>query len=224
MLCMKELDIPKSGKRGTAVYYRTRYGQISRQYIVPHDPHTAHQMDRRAAFGRARFLWGTLTEEQRLGWARLADGRRTRPRLLQSGRLSGYLLFIQINCNLSAIGLPMVMDPPAAPQFPDNPVGALLATNTNGLVSIQLEVSGTLTRFTIVSASRPRSAGTTFEDHFTIMGVLPDPEQGLSNIRDLYLAKWPVVPVGSRIFIRTVQQIDGWQDVPVETSAIVRAA
>jgi hypothetical protein len=61
-------------------------------------------------------------------------------------------------------------------------------------------------------------------DHFTILGVLPDPEQGLSNIRDLYLAKWPVVPVGSRIFIRTVQQIDGWQDLPVETSAIVRAA
>ncbi len=218
---MKELNVPKSGKRGTVVSFRTKYGQVSRQYVVPHDPHTAVQVDRRAAFGRARYLWGTLSDAQRVAWANTATGRRTRPRLQQSGRLSGYLLFIQINCNLAAIGLPMVLDPPAVPQFPDNPVGRLLVTSTNGSVRLQLEVSGPPTRFTIVSASRPRSAGTTFVDHFTILGVLPDPEQGMSNVTDLYLAKYPLVPVGSRIFIRTVQQINGWQDLPMETSAIV---
>jgi hypothetical protein len=223
MLCMKELDIPKSGKRGVVVCYKSPYGQVSRQYVVPRDPHTEDQMVRRAAFGRARFLWRTLTQEQRLAWVRLADGRYTRTRLLQSGRLSGYLLFVQINCNLAAIGLPMVMDPPAEPKFPDNPVGRLLITNTNDIARLQLEVLGTPTGLIIVSGARPRSAGTTYVDHFTILGVLPDPEQGLSNFTDLYLAKWARAPVGSRIFIRTVQQIDGWQDVPTETSAIVPA-
>ena len=220
---MKELDVPKSGKRGPVVSYRSPFGQVSRQYIVPRDPHTADQMARRAAFGHARFLWRTLSDEQHVAWARTANGRRTRARLQQSGRLSGYLLFVQINCNLAAIGLPMVMDPPAPPKFPDNPVGQLLITNANGSVRLQLNVSGTPTRFTIVSASRPRSAGTTFVDHFTILGVLPDPEQGMSNITDLYLGKWPLVPVGSRVFIRTVQQIDGWEDLPRQVSAIVPA-
>ena len=86
-----------------------------------------------------------------------------------------------------------------------------------------MEVSRVPTRFTIVSGSRPRTPGTTLVDHFTILGVLPDPEQGISDVSDLYLAKWPVVPVGSRIFIRTVQQINGWQDLPMQVSAIVTA-
>jgi hypothetical protein len=218
---MKELDVPKSGKRGPVVSYRSPFGQVSRQYIVPRDPHTADQMARRAAFGRARFLWRTLSEEQHVAWARTASGRRTRARLQQSGRLSGYLLFVQINCNLAAIGLPMVMDPPAPPKFPDNPVGQLLITNANGSVRVQLNVSGIPTRFTIVSGSRPRSAGTTFVDHFTILGLLPDPEGGLSDITDLYLAKWPFLPAGSRVFIRTMQQINGWEDSPRQISALV---
>jgi hypothetical protein len=218
---MKELDVPKSGKRGTVVSYRTPYGQISRQYVVPHDPRTADQVERRIAFGRARFLWSTLNEEQRVAWARATGGRRTRTRLQQSGRLSGYLLFVQINCNLAAIGQPMVLDPPDAPRFPDNPVGQLLITNPIGSLRLQLNVSGIPTRFTIVSGSRPRSAGTTFVDHFTILGLLPDPEGGLSDITDLYLAKWPFLPAGSRVFIRTMQQINGWEDSPRQISALV---
>jgi hypothetical protein len=218
---MKELDVPKSGKRGTVVSYRTIYGQISRQYVVPHDPHTADQVERRTAFGRARFLWRTLSEEQRVAWARTASGRRTRTRLRQSGPLSGYLLFIQINCNLAAIGLPMVLDPPDAPKFPENPVGQLLITNANGFARLQLTVSGPPTRFTIVSGSRPCSAGITFVDHFTILGLLSDPEQGLSDITALYVAKWSILPPGSRVFIRTMQQIDGWEDRPRQISALV---
>ena len=105
---MKELDVPKSGKRDTAVSYRTPYGQISRQYVVPHDPRTADQVKRRAAFGRAWFLWSTLSEEQRVAWACSASSRRTRARLQQSGHLSGYLLFVQINCNL-AWSMPIIL-------------------------------------------------------------------------------------------------------------------
>ena len=61
-------------------------------------------------------------------------------------------------------------------------------------------------------------------DHFTILGLLAEPSRGVSEITDIYLAKYPVLPVGSRVFIQTVQQIDGWQDLPRQTSAIVPAA
>jgi hypothetical protein len=221
---MKVLDVPKSGKLGNTVSYKSRYGQITRQYVVPRDPHTAAQMDRRASFGRARFLWGKLTEEQRFGWNNTAEGSRTEPSLNQSGRLSGYLLFMRINCNLAAIGLPMIQDPPDCPQFDANPVGQLIITNNKDVIALKLKVSRPPASDILVFGSKPHSAGTTYVDHFTIICLLPSPDRGLSEITDGYLAKYPVVPVGSRIFIRTVQQIDGWQDLPKQTTALVPAS
>src|ERR1035441_7421512 len=40
---MKVLDIPKSGKCGGVVFYRTHRGQYSRRHVIPHDPRTAAQ-------------------------------------------------------------------------------------------------------------------------------------------------------------------------------------
>ena len=48
-----------------------------------------------------------------------------------------------------------------------------------------------------------------YVDHYTILGLLPDPEGGVCDITDLFLAKFHLLPVGQRIFIRTVQQING---------------
>jgi hypothetical protein len=220
---MKILDVPQSGTRGTTVSYKSRYGQITRQRVVPRDPRTAVQVSRREAFGRARFLWGTLTEQQRIDWNRVADGSRTRRHLNQSGPLSGYLLFMKINCNQAAVGLEMLLDPPGTPQFDPSPVGELKITNSGGVIALKLGVSGKPVRYTVVYGSKPRSAGTTYVDHFTILGMLADPVRGVCDITDLYLGKYAVLPVGSRIFIQTVQQIDGWQDTPRRTSAIVPA-
>jgi hypothetical protein len=221
---MKILDVPQSGTRGTTVSYKTRYGQITRQHVVPRDPHTALQVSRRAAFGRARFLWGKLTEAQRIAWNRTASGSRTRRSLNQSGPLSGYLLFMKINCNLAAIGLEMLLDPPGTPRFGPNPVGGLTITNSDGVIGLKLSVSGKPAQYTVVYGSKPLSAGTTYVDHFTILGLLAEPARGVSDITDLYLAKYALLPAGSRVFIQTVQQINGWQDIPKRTSAIVPEA
>jgi hypothetical protein len=186
---MKILDVPQSGTRGTTVSYKTRFGQITRQRVVPRDPRTAVQVTRREAFGRARFLWGTLAEKQRIAWNRVADGSRTRPHLNQSGPLSGYLLFMKINCNQAAVGLEMLLDPPNAPQFGTNPVGQLSITNSGSGIGLKLGVSSNPAQYTVVYGSKPRSAGTTYVDHFAILGLLPEPAKGVSNITDLYLAK-----------------------------------
>ena len=220
---MKELDIPKRGKRGTVITYKARFGQVTRQHVIPRDPKTSVQMDRRTAFGRARFLWRTITDEQRAAWNAAARGARTRRYLNQSGPLSGYLLFIKINCNLAAVGLPMVFDPPAAPRFGPNPVGPLTITNTSGVIRLKLSVSAEPAQHIVVLGTKPRSAGVTFVDHFTILGLLPAREQGMSDISDMFLARFPVVPVGLRVFIQTFQLIDGWEDLPKQTSAIVPA-
>jgi hypothetical protein len=54
-----------------------------------------------------------------------------------------------------------------------------------------------------------------------LAGLLPDPEGGLSDITDLYLAQFKLLPAGKRVFIRTVQQINGWRDLPKTISACI---
>ena len=45
----------------------------------------------------------------------------------------------------------------------------------------------------------------------------------LCDITDLYLAKFSLLPAGKRIFIHTVQQINGWRDLPKTVSARILA-
>ncbi|MGO8925329.1 MAG: hypothetical protein ACLQU3_00175 [Limisphaerales bacterium] len=220
---MKILDVPQSGTIGTMVSYKTRFGQFRRRYVVPRDPQTSLQVARRKAMGRARFLWRTPTDAQRAAWNAAAHGARTQPRLNQSGALTGYLLFVKINCNRALVGQPLVLDPPDAPQFDPNPVRQLLITNRNGEFALKLRVSGKPAQFVVVLGTKPRSAGVSYVDHFTILDVLPEPVRGLSDITDLYVGKYGVLRAGSRVFIRTFQLIDGWEDLPLQVSAIVPA-
>ena len=73
----------------------------------------------------------------------------------------------------------------------------------------------------IVLATRPRSAGVSFAKHFTILGVLPAAEAGYSNITDLYVARYGIPAAGTRIFIRTRQVLNGWEDMPKQTTTMV---
>ena len=61
-------------------------------------------------------------------------------------------------------------------------------------------------------------------DHFTILGLLPAPEAGFSDFTALYVAKYGVPPADSKDFVRTVQQINGWRDLPRQAFAIVPAS
>ena len=54
---------------------------------------------------------------------------------------------------------------------------------------------------------------------YKILGLLPDPEGGLSDITDLYLAAFKLLPAGKRVFIRTLLQINGWRHLPKTISA-----
>ena len=56
-------------------------------------------------------------------------------------------------------------------------------------------------------------------DHYKILGLLPEPKGGLSDITELYLAVFKLLPAGKRVYIRTVRQINGWRDLPKTISA-----
>jgi hypothetical protein len=216
---MKIRDVPQTGSVGDTVTYQSRYGLVRRRKVIPRDPRTAPQIDCRIAFQKARQFWSTLTDEQYLAWNTSARTRQTHPVLGQSGVLSGYELAVQINMQLATFGLPMTPTPSPVPIFPDNPVSDLLIIRTDGAVSMQLVLSAQPVQFIVVLGARPQNPGASYVDHYNILGVLPDPENGLSDITDLYLAAFKLLPAGQRVFIRTVQQINGWRDLPKTISA-----
>ena len=220
---MKILDVPQTGSVGETVTYQSRFGIIRRQKVIPRDPRTALQLDRRTAFQRARQFWGTLTDAQFLAWNTLASTRRPHPVLGQSSSLSGYELAVQINVHLATLGLRMVPTPRPVPVFPANPVVGLNITNIGGAASLKLSLSAQPVQYIVVLGARPQSPGVSYVDHYSILGLLPDPEGGVCDITELYLAKFHLLPVGKRIFIRTVQQINGWRALPQTFSARIPA-
>jgi hypothetical protein len=218
---MKILDIPQSGRQGTFVSVRSRFGQVRRRYAIPRDCRSPAQLRVRSAFGRVVRKWRGLSEEQRAAWAARTEGVQSRPRLGQSGRLSGYLLFIKINSTLSYQGQELRVTPPDRVTFDANPVGALEVTNAGGVTELKLSVPKAPAAPVLVLGTHPRSAGVTFAKHFTILGVLPAPEAGYSNITDLFVARYGKPTPGTRIFIRTRQVLNGWEDFPKQTTALV---
>jgi hypothetical protein len=217
----KKLDVPQSGKVGTTVNMATRYGQIQRQYVKPKDPKTEAQMTIRSNLARVSARWRVLTEEQRGAWMLAAEDVHSRPRLGKSARLTGCQLFIKINCARTAIRLDQFDVPPKVPEFGSNPVGELTISNTRGAIALKLSVLSTPAEHTIVYGAAPCSAGKYFVRHFNILGFLPEPVGGVSGITDIYVARYGVPKAGTRVCIRTQQHINGWDDLPKQTSAIV---
>ena len=208
---------------GETVTYENRFGQVPRRKTIPRNPRTRVQMDWRAAFQRARDFWGSLTDEQFLAWEAVGRKRRTRAVLGRTNPLSGYLVSVSVNAHLAMIGLPMVPDPPPIPAFPANPVVGLVITNTGGAVSLKLRLSRKPGQYVLVFGVRPQGPGVTYVDHYRLLGVLPDNGDQVVDITDLYVARFGVPPAGKRIFIQTVQQINGWRDRPKTTGARVLA-
>ncbi|MCX6928634.1 MAG: hypothetical protein NT154_36295 [Verrucomicrobia bacterium] len=221
---MKIIDVPQSGHLGTFISFHNRFGQFRRRYVVPKDPHTPAQMRVRSQFGRVSARWRVLTEPQRAAWIAFASEFSSRGRLGKSGPLTGCQLFVKINTNLAFVGMDQVSDPPDYPGFGANPVGDLSITNSRRVIALKLSVLTAPSQQILVWGTLPGSAGAYFPGRFTFLGLLPDPVGGISDITELYVAKYGVPPVGKRVFIHTRQQVNGWQDGPKQTTAVVPVA
>ena len=125
---MKVLDIPRSGKRGDRVWQSNRYCQYSYPAFVPFNPRTPAQVAVRGTFGAVSARWRTLTEEQRVIWCTVARTKKSKPRLMQCGPLTGFLLFVKINVALANRGLAQVDLPPEYSQASQRIVSSLLYT------------------------------------------------------------------------------------------------
>jgi hypothetical protein len=123
---MRVLDIPKSGKCGNRIWQRNRYCQYCYPAFIPFNPRTPAQVAVRSHFAAVSTRWRELTEDQRIVWCEVAKSKKSKPRLLQCGPLTGFLLFVKVNVPLANRGMTQVDLPPGYALLPQPAVPSRL--------------------------------------------------------------------------------------------------
>ena len=218
---MKKHDMRETGKCGIVVKQRARHGIICYTAFIPINPRTPAQVRVRGNWRAANARWPKLREEWRRSWCEVAETINSKPRGGQQGKLTGYLLFMKISAARENWDLPPVDLPPARPRFPKLAVARLLVTNVGNAIKISLSCPHDPGVHTLLRASAPLSAGRNTCTQFRVIGKCPTPKQGCADITDLYIARFGVPRVGSKIFVQVNQMIDGWEDEPVEFTFVV---
>jgi hypothetical protein len=108
--------------------------------------------------------------------------------------------------------------------FGVNPVGPLSVVNGPNGPRLLLAVTGPVTEDIMVFGQAPCCAGRMKRRNVVYLGLLPTPENGLCDITDIYVAKYGPLRPGTKLFIVTRQQKNGWEGPLKETSEIVSAA
>ena len=166
---------------------------------------------------------GWLTQPERDAWDAAAEKLQSRPRLGQSGPLTGQMLFGKLNCPRTLIGRGWLRLPAAPVVFGPSPVGQLTLRREHGRLRLELAVSGPVTGDIMVLATPPCRPTWRKCRKPRYLGLLPAPVNGVSDITTLYLERFGEPEPGQRIFVRTVQQQDGWESEPADTSELVPA-
>jgi len=221
---MKILDIPQSGKRGLTVTQNGRNGLISRTLVIPANPQTDAQMRVRSFLRSVASKWATLTQAQRDAWTAEASQHQSKARMGQSGPLTGLQLCIKINCSLLVIGADEVLTPPAAPVFGVLPVSGLSITNAAGVITLKLTTTASPPDGTMLWGAKPCSQGKDAAPGVVFLGTVDSPVNNAIDITSAYTARYGSPTAGKKVFVKVNQNINGWEDVPRQFSAIVPAA
>lgn len=98
MTVLELLTTHRSGKLGDRVHARNPSGAYDRPFVVPNDPKTTRQLQRRARFRLISQQWaGTLTAAQRAGWDAYAAAVTVPSRSGGRRHITGRLMFIRNN-------------------------------------------------------------------------------------------------------------------------------
>jgi hypothetical protein len=198
-----------------------RNRQYKRRQVIPANPKTVRQRRSRGAMGAVSKAWGeVLTEEERLAWNVAGPKVQSRPRLGR-GPLTGQMHFTGINSARSAIGREFLRQPPERVVGGPNVVEELTITCEQGRLKLKLRVSGPVAGDIMVLGAAPCRAKWWKCRKPVYLGLLPAPKEGVSDITDMYVARYGEPKAGERVFIRTRQQTNGWEGDDKDVSDLV---
>jgi len=176
----------------------------------------------RGVFGSYAQMWGgKLSQEQRDRWNEEGPKVWSHPRCGTRGKQTGEQFFTGINSVLGCVGLPPLWVPPARVVFNLSVVRELVISNEEGGVRLFLRLAAPPTEDIMVFGQEPCSAGRNKRRNVSYLGLLPPSEDGMSEITDLYKAKYGEPRPGTKVFIVTCQQKNGWKGIEQETNEIV---
>jgi hypothetical protein len=220
----KHAEVLKSGKIGRKVHYLIGSRPFERRQVIPVNIPTEWKQRWRGAWGRAAKAWRDwLTEEERQVWNVAGAKQLSRVRAGQAGPLTGQLFFQRLNAPRLCIGREMMRCPTQRPVFAPGPVELTIRRGRGGL-KIELKVCGPVAGDIMVFATGPCSARWTKCRKPVYLGLLPEAADGVCDITELYLARLGEPEAGKRVFIRTRQQVDGWEGPYSDTSQVVPTA
>ena len=175
----------------------------------------------RSVFGHHSQVFShKLTDEQQDRWAYAASQVMSDPRFGQ-GALTAQQFYQKVQCVLSRVGADALPDPPPRVVFGPNPIGQLVISNDAGGVRLLLPVTGDLDTDIMVFGQEPCSAGRHKRRNVSYLGLLPPPIGGVSEITYLYRARFGEPRPGTKVFIVTCQQKNGWKGFDHVTNARV---
>jgi hypothetical protein len=201
---MKVRGIPKRGRSGPVVFYQRGGKQYVRRHVPAKDLKTTAQRrvrDILKAVAKGYGHW--LTEPEREAWDAGAEQLQSRPRLGQSGPLTGEMLFVKLTTPRALIGRSWLRLPTAPVVFGPSPVGELTLRREQGRLRLELAISGPVTGDIMVLATPPCRPTWRNCRKARYFGLLPAPVDGVSDITALYLERFGEPEPGQRIFVRT---------------------
>jgi hypothetical protein len=203
--------------------FKGRYGWAGSAVGTPKNPRTADQQSHRRNLRLVSARWHTLNPDQEAAWRALAAQTDFITDTGARKRRNCYTLFVSLNTRRADLGLSQFDVPPAKPVFPTNLAQDLALTYTDGKLALKVRLDGTPTHLMLVQGARPVRSSVRCVQHFPLLGLLPPPVDGWSDITDLYVARYGVPKPNQAIWIRICQHIDGFIDVPREFRVRVKA-
>ena len=122
------------------------------------------------------------------------------------------------------LGSDEVTLPPPVPIFPILPISGLVITNAADVITLTLTTTGAPFDGTMLWGEKPCSPGRGTARRLMFLGVLGSPGADGIDISSAYKNRFGSPKVGSKVFVRVNQNIDGWEDLPSQFWAIVPAA
>ena len=130
-----------SGKEGSVVFSRNRYGAHTRMRVMPVRATSVAALNHKALFGEVSRRWSTLTTADQEAWKAWAQTNPITNRVGVRQTLDGHAAFVRCNTVLLAAGVSPLSAPGIAMAPAPFTPGAITAEDTPTLLSIVLSTS-----------------------------------------------------------------------------------
>ena len=212
-------------KLNGTVFSKNRYGAYARTKVTPVNPQSTAQQNTRNALSTNSQAWRGLTEAQRQGWI---SGAADFPQTDIFGNakiLSGSALYVKLNNNLNAAGLPAISDCPSPIAIPALVLGAITADESTGAVTVAFTDTPVPAGFSIaIQTTGNVGAGKSFvKNLFRQVAYVAAAATSPATITTEFAAVHGAPVADQKIFVRAfmVSNVTGQAGIPVQGLTIV---